>query len=332
LEIPVGAGPAAFGSAYTALANDAYAPVWNPAGLGFLESTQLAGQHLAYLESMNYEFVGLVHPLRKGDAVGVSAQYLTSGDIPATDLAGQSFGSYSDTFGAYSLAYGHAFSERFSLGLTGKVIHLQLEDVSANAYAADLGAFYVLNAKWHLAATIANLGTKITFLKAGNSLPRTVHLAAAYRLTSAWTVAAEAAAPTAGTLSARLGVEWRPLDLIALRAGYRTDTLKELSALAGFSTGIGVQVWGKELAYAWVPYGELGNTQYLSLVWRFGALEQRDRNLIQYRSLNSRRSIKEQGLDSMDPETQQLMQLLNEKDKKEQLGQTPNEQKPENDH
>ena len=34
LDIPVGAEPAALGSAYTALATNAYAPVWNPAGLG----------------------------------------------------------------------------------------------------------------------------------------------------------------------------------------------------------------------------------------------------------------------------------------------------------
>ena len=31
LDIPVGAGPAALGAAYTAQANDVYAPVWNPA-------------------------------------------------------------------------------------------------------------------------------------------------------------------------------------------------------------------------------------------------------------------------------------------------------------
>ena len=34
LDIPVGAGPAALGGAYTALATDAYAPIYNPAGLG----------------------------------------------------------------------------------------------------------------------------------------------------------------------------------------------------------------------------------------------------------------------------------------------------------
>ena len=51
------------GAAYTALANDAYATTWNPAGLGFLEFTQLAGQHLEYLEGIHYEHLGFVHPV-----------------------------------------------------------------------------------------------------------------------------------------------------------------------------------------------------------------------------------------------------------------------------
>src|SRR5215510_11818075 len=57
LDIPVGAGPAALGSAYTALATNAYAPVWNPAGLGMVQVNELAGQHVEYLESMQYEYL-----------------------------------------------------------------------------------------------------------------------------------------------------------------------------------------------------------------------------------------------------------------------------------
>jgi len=56
LDIPVGAGPAALGSAYAVLARGAYAPVYNPAGLGYVIGPQVAAQHLAYLESMHYEF------------------------------------------------------------------------------------------------------------------------------------------------------------------------------------------------------------------------------------------------------------------------------------
>src|ERR1700722_15182375 len=66
LEIPVGAGPAALGSAYSALARDAYAPVYNPAGLGFLSVPEFAAQHLSYLESINYEFGSFAIPLPNG--------------------------------------------------------------------------------------------------------------------------------------------------------------------------------------------------------------------------------------------------------------------------
>src|SRR5258708_9989301 len=65
LDIPVGGAPAALGSAYTAQANDVYAPMWNPGGLGFLHSTEFTGTHLNYLAPVSYEFAGLVIPFEK---------------------------------------------------------------------------------------------------------------------------------------------------------------------------------------------------------------------------------------------------------------------------
>src|SRR5882724_12551425 len=115
LDIPVGAGPAALGSAYTALATNAYAPVWNPAGLGMLSGNEMAGQHVTYLESMHYEFLSFVHPFdksREGDThrgIGASIQYLGSGDITRTDIDSSgnfnpaTTGSFSSYFASYNL-------------------------------------------------------------------------------------------------------------------------------------------------------------------------------------------------------------------------------------
>jgi hypothetical protein len=283
LNIPVGAGPAALGSAYSALATDAYAPVWNPGGLGFLYSTQVAAQHVSYLQSISYEFLSVVHPLRPGDALGVSAQYVGSGDIPTTTTQQKdSVGTYSDEFGAYSLAYGHALTDRLGLGITGKLIHIKLNDVSANAYAADFGSLWRATDHLHFAAVASNIGTRLSFLGDGDPLPMALHLGAAYAPSSSWIITGEAVFPRTGLTSARAGVEWRPLQFIALRTGYRTDTLKELSPLAGWSAGAGLQFWGQEFAYAWVPYGDLGDSQYFSLVLRFGGPQKESVNLIQY--------------------------------------------------
>src|SRR5439155_24733072 len=60
LDIPVGAGPAALGSAYTPLATNAYAPVWNPAGLGMLSGIEVAVQRLSNFKPIHYEFLSFV--------------------------------------------------------------------------------------------------------------------------------------------------------------------------------------------------------------------------------------------------------------------------------
>src|SRR3989338_6864223 len=62
LDIPVGGRPAAMGAAYSAMSNDAYAPTYNPGGLGFLDSKQFSGQHLSYIDTLHYEYLSFAVP------------------------------------------------------------------------------------------------------------------------------------------------------------------------------------------------------------------------------------------------------------------------------
>lgn len=270
LNIPVGGRPASLGSAYTAQATDAYAPTWNAGGLGFLESTQVSAMYLSYLESIKYQYLSVVHPLRQGRSLGLAIQYLGSGDIDATDINGNSIGSFSSHYAAYSLAYGQTITERLSLGVAGKLIHARISDVSANAYALDFGSLYKVQKNLALGMVLTNVGTSLKFMNEGDSLPLTFRAGAAYTPIPHWNLSLEGVYHKTGLAGLHTGVEWNPLDLISIRAGYRTDTLKELSPIAGLATGMGIHVWGHEFAYAWMPYGDLGNTQYFSLVARFG--------------------------------------------------------------
>jgi hypothetical protein len=314
LDIPVGAGPAALGSAYTALAHDAYAPVYNPAGLGFLNGTQVAAQHLSYLESMDYEFLSFVHPVGNGKALGFSAQYLGTGDIAGTDTSGLPNGNYSDHYGVYSVVYGQKVSEKLSVGLTGKWINAKLADVSANAYAADLGSLYQATNNLKLAATVTNIGTKLTFIDQADSLPLAGHLAAAYQPEKHWNLAAEGVYSKTGLVSGRAGFEWSPMEMISIRTGYKSDTTKGLSPIAGFTTGLGLKVWGQEFAYAWLPYGDLGDTQYFSLLIRFGQAEEEKKNLIQYQTIKQHQTVNGEKAGNDEPEYNQLVQLLEDSD------------------
>jgi len=312
LDIPVGAGPAALGSAYSALASDAYAPVWNPGGLGLVKNYQFAAQQLSYLGSINYEFGSYVQPLGKGRALGASVQYLGSGAIAGTDIYGNPTGNFSAHYAAYSLAYGQSIGDKLSLGVTGKIINAQISDVSANAYAFDLGSMYQATTNLRLAGVLTNIGTKLTFIDQGDSLPLAFHLGAVYALKYQLTLAAEAVYPQTGLASFHTGLEWAPMAPISLRVGYRTDTLNGLSPLAGLTTGIGLNVMGCELAYAWVPLGELGNTQYFSILMKFGELGPPKRNLIHFSGVKRDPSVKEpEQPESVD----QLIELMNGQDK-----------------
>ena len=165
------------GSAYSALATDAYAPTWNPGGLGFLNDTEFAAQHLSYLDSIHYEYFSLVHPLATSllpsmhGGLGFSMQYLGSGDITQTDNNGNFLGSYTSHWASYNFSYGQGLSDKLALGITGKWINAGIADVSANAYAVDFGGLYKYSEKINLAATLTNVGTKLTFLNSGDSLP-----------------------------------------------------------------------------------------------------------------------------------------------------------------
>ena len=322
LDIPVGAGPAAMGGAYSALAYDAYAATLNPGGLGFLDSPQFAGQHLAYLESIHYEYLSFGVPLGRssfcsiGDtcvrsALGGSMQYLGSGDINGTDVNGNPTGTFSSHYAAYNLSYGRLLTDRLSLGITGKWINAAIDNVSANAFATDLGSMYRASDKLTLAAVLTNVGSKLTFLNQGDSLPLAFHIGGAYQPIDQWTVSAEGIYPQTGLASAHFGVEWRPLPSLSIRSGYRTDTVKELGAIAGFTTGVGLQFYGQEFSYAWLPMGDLGNTQYFSLVMHLGEAQKASNNLIQYQDLKQHRAV--HGIDERDDKDfEQIMELLKE--------------------
>jgi hypothetical protein len=282
LELPTGAGPAALGGAYSTQA-DVYAPDWNPAALGFLESTQIAGQHLSYVESIHFETLQAVHPVHRGWGLGASVRYLGSGDMPKLDLEGESRGDFSFSHSAVSLATGHRIGSRLAFGAGLRWIHGKLDAVQADAYSATFGSLFQASPAWRFAAVLSDAGAGMRFRDQRDPLPTALRLGTAWKVSPPLQLSCDALLRKEGPRSFHSGVAWRALPSIDLRAGYRTDTLKGLSFLAGLSMGVGFFWSGQELAYTWRPVGDLGDTHALSFHLRFGEAERARRNLIHYR-------------------------------------------------
>jgi hypothetical protein len=281
LDIPVGAAPAAMGSAYSARATDAYAPVWNPAGLGFLDGIHVSATHLSYLQSVNYEYFGLAIPLdgpppQQGmpppprPGLGVSVQYLGSGSISAYDQSGNPAGSFSTTFAAYSLAFAEPVTDEWSLGVTGKYVTESISDASADALAIDLGSLYRVNDRLSLAAVLSNLGSSVKFADQSDPLPLNLRAGAFYQFNPRFGASAEAVYRDNGPLGVRGGLEWIEQKVFIVRLGGDSSHTNGLSALSALTVGAGIRLSGCEFSYAWVPYGDAGSTNYFSLDLRFG--------------------------------------------------------------
>ena len=259
------------GSAYTPLANDAYAPTVNPAGLGFLSATQVAGMHLVYLEDTSFEYLSFVQPLGETHGLGGSIQYFRPGSISGKDNLDNPTGDFTGYYTAVSLAYGQRLGERVSLGVTGKYIRGSIADVSASSLAGEAGAMMRPTDESRLAFVVDNVGKKLEFLQQADSLPLTYHLGGAYTWWRKFTASLQVSRLNSGLSSFQSGFEWMTEEGFSFRCGYDTERIRELSPAAGLSIGVGMAIWGHELGYTWVPVSDLGSSHYISFVLRFGA-------------------------------------------------------------
>ena len=89
LKIPVGPRAMGMGGAFTAVADDATAPYWNPAGMVYLPYREVIVQHSEQFGNLlNHDYASAVFPLGgpagREAALGISINRLATDDIPIT--------------------------------------------------------------------------------------------------------------------------------------------------------------------------------------------------------------------------------------------------------
>ena len=169
LTIPVGARAIAMGSAYSATADDISSIWWNPAGLGFLETTEMMFTVVDYTMDFSYAYLAGATPVADGRLViGGFFGYLDYPQIEITTITSPngtgSFYSAYDTQIGGSVAY--HLSDRFVAGINVKYVHQEVyNNLSANAFALDAGGIYhteFMDRPIKFAFSIQNLGTNLT--------------------------------------------------------------------------------------------------------------------------------------------------------------------------
>ena len=289
LKMGVGARAVGMGEAYTAVGEDADAMAWNPAGLGLLKGGSLKAMHNQWFEGIGMEYVGFAHNVSGVGTFGMSGRYLWMGEMDVTSAddpegRGNKFTAY-DVAG--TISYGRKIRD-ISGGMNIKIIQEKIDDVSGIAYAVDLGGIYEMSDSLRVGTSLSNVGNKMKLIKEGYPLPVEWRVGVGYNplAKKSLLLASDIKVGIDSGISGHIGAEVRIKDLIAVRAGYKTDTIGDLDYLSGLSAGIGFDGGEWQLEYAWVPYGDLGNTHRVSLGMKFGG-----ESVANYSNMNKRQKI-----------------------------------------
>ncbi len=165
LKIGVGARGVALGEAFTAMANDASALYWNPAGLTQFTENQVLFAHTEYVVDIKHEFFGAAYHPSGGEAVGVAITSLHMQEMERTTET-QPFGTGEHfRFGdvAVGLSYARRMTDQFSFGITLRYVEETLDVLKIRTVMADLGTYYWTGlGSSRFAIVIANFGADVT--------------------------------------------------------------------------------------------------------------------------------------------------------------------------
>jgi hypothetical protein len=143
MALGAGARGMALGGSFSALTRDVEALYYNPAGIAMMDGgLQGMATVMPYFADTHYYWVGLAFPWDYQWAIGLSFGSFGFGNQPVyteADPEGASGEVYgvSESYVAFSFA--HAFIDRFTGGVTAKIIIDQLGKTSATGFAFDIG-------------------------------------------------------------------------------------------------------------------------------------------------------------------------------------------------
>jgi hypothetical protein len=269
LRLDANARAVGMGGAYTALATDSNALLYNPAGLARVRSSEATFMHNQYALGVGQQYIGVA--LKRG--VGFQFNYASLGDVPRTTIsnpggAGSRLNVSDTSLGA---GYGRELTPDLAIGGGLKYFTETLGDASVSGYAVDLGGLYRMPEVKGLSfgGSLLNLGPAVKFASVSEKLPTTLRLGTGYAMRlpgNDLTFAFDITKSLTDKVRLGLGAETLIHDQFAVRAGFTTRQ----DAGLGLSFGLGWK--GSKLGadYAIVPLGALGTAHRISFTLRWG--------------------------------------------------------------
>ena len=277
LKIGVSARATGMGSAFTAVANDASAAYWNPAGLVDVQGTVVALHHTEWPADINVEYANYTFaPTFIRGKMSLHARGLTMDPqvvrtVFRQDGTGEMFDAGDMSFG---LSYARYFTDKFSAGITVSWVHMGIADRSVNPIVGDFGLQYRIGIRgMKLGMVVQSIGSEVNFDDRASKLPTVfkVGLAVdAYRAGPHPIIGVgEFSHPSDNKERQNFGVEYSYNEFVFLRSGYNVGFDAE-----NFAAGAGIalqtsQSTSVDVDYSFVDMSALGSVHRVSLGFRY---------------------------------------------------------------
>ncbi len=163
LRLPVSAHVAALGGDNVSLTNDDATVIFhNPALITDVSDKTLNVNFMTYMEGSTTASASFVRAYKERGSWGISAQYMSYGEIKETTAANQQTGTFSPKDIALAGSFAYLLSNRISGGITARFISSTIGSYSSAAVAVDLGLNYQDTERgWSVSAVARNLGGQV---------------------------------------------------------------------------------------------------------------------------------------------------------------------------
>jgi hypothetical protein len=268
----VGARALAMGGAFVAVADDATATVWNPAGLAQLNDTRLTGMSTdLYGIGATHQYVGAVTTFANlGIGLGWERAALTGQSVSDGGDLGSTF-QWTEQAIIGSLA-----TNVLDVAMAGANVKYYMADNglggTASGFGFDLGLLVSLGDMFVIGVNAKDLaGSTITWDSGATDVVSGLYKAGlAMKLASDKLILATDVDFDGSNLGdTHVGVEFKVIDELALRGGVvLTNNFQDYY----FSVGAGINVAGLYVDAAYILQETLGNTLVLSAEFSLGGL------------------------------------------------------------
>jgi hypothetical protein len=285
LKMGVGGRASAMGDAFVAIADDASALYWNPAGLAQLSENQVIFSHNTWVVDINHDFIGAIYHLDGTNAVGVSFTSLSMPKMAVTTEfapfgTGEFFG-FGDI--AVGVTYARKMTDQFSFGGTIKYIEETMDKLKMRGFMVDLGTYYWTGlGSTRFAVAVSNFGNQLApdgevvlVGKRTKSEWQAFSPPTIFRIGFAFepyqtdenkiTTSVQLNHPNDNSENVSTGLEYNWKNVFFMRGGYKFN-VEEQNFSVGAGVRIPVSITDVNFDYAYANFTRLGSAHRFSLI------------------------------------------------------------------